>query len=186
MDPLVWSSTSSHFAVALSVLGMGCAWSVGLSTEIFLSDGATKKSIRRGLGKIALLVLTTIAACTVWHFATALLFLLTSLIHLFDLKATSNRWMSGRIAPITGPLVLAVNLACGLLLGQQPLFFAVLTLVSSALHVLKMRRRQTEFFQNFQLLRDRMATLEAQQHNPAAKTNEPPLRGSRDNHAKAG
>ena len=182
MDQVVLSSMSSHLAVALAVLGMGCAWSVSLSTEIFLSDGATKKSIRRGLVKIAFLALTTFAASTEWHFAAALLFLVTSLIHLFDLKATSSRWMAGRIAQVTGPIVLVLNVACGWLLGQQPLFFAVLTLLSSTYHVFKMRRRQTEFFQNFQLLRDRMATLEAQQLVPASGSKKPSLRG----HVKAG
>lgn len=177
---------SSQFVITLVVLAIGCAWSVSLSTEIFLSDGATKKSIRRGLGKIACLGMATFAAVSEWHFAIFTLLLVTALIHLFDLKATNSRWMTGRIACVTSPTVLILTVAASWLFQLQPAFSAILTLMSATFHVLNMRRRQTEFFQNFQLLRDRMATLEALQLRPVRLVNKSSPSGFRDNQEKAG
>lgn len=175
-----------EYAVGLALLATGCAWAVSLSTEIFLSDGATRKSIRRGLGKVVFSTLATFSAIAADPFFTTLSFLIASCIHLSDMKAMNSRWMAHRIDRLTSVMVLSAAFGCGYFIGHEPLFFASISAIAAVFHIFKMRRRQQEFFQNFQLLRDRMATLEAQRLAPRPAPILKPVRGYGDNHSKAG
>lgn len=181
--PAVFSpQVSAYISIALALLAIGCAWSVSLSTSIFLSDGATQKSVRRGIMRIGLFASATFVAAFDIQGVAMALFFVAAAIHLADMKANRSRWMSGRMSPVTAAFMTSMAVAMAWFLGQEPLFFAVLTLASATRHILKMRLRQQEFFQNFQLLRDRMATLDAQKNELKIV----PPQVSRDNQPKAG
>ena len=169
-------------AIALASLGVAAQMTALAGTKPY--DWPLARAIRRGVCSTALMTLATVLVIVAPDAPAVVLLAMSWLAITMQTRQwryEGSRWFGAHLRRVTQPGILALTLGATYVWLHQPVFYASCALIFSTLHQRRMHYVHSEFRRTYNMLRFKIAKLEAAEHSISGIASE-----TRDKPSKAG